>query len=106
MATGKGRKQPLPPLDPKVARRFLDLMSTDNEFRRLFKKDAQAALVKAGWRPPKGPPGTVPLQYGACMQMQAGERIATKQQIVRARARLEQAMTSEWGFHAPFANSL
>ena len=53
MATRKGRK-PTEQLDPKVVRKLLDLLSTDNEFRRLFKRDAYAALVKAGYRAPAG----------------------------------------------------
>lgn len=102
MATRNSGKQPLPPLDPKVVRRFLDLMSTDNEFRRLFKKDAQAALVKAGWKPPKGPPETIPPQYGRCMQMKAGQSIASKDQIARDRAKYEALLSKEVGFTIPF----
>ncbi|MBO9829728.1 NHLP-related RiPP peptide [Xanthomonas sp. A2111] len=37
------------PLDANVAERLLDLLSTDNTFRRLFKKDPLAALVQAGY---------------------------------------------------------
>ena len=56
------------PLDPKVADKLLDLLSTDNEFRRLFKKDPQAALAKVGHPEAKaavaalrkGPPFTPP----------------------------------------------
>ena len=48
-ATGKAA-----PLDPKVADKLLDMLGTDNEFRRLFKKDPGAALVKAGYKVPKG----------------------------------------------------
>ena len=102
MATRKSGKQPLPPLDPKVVRRFLDLMSTDNEFRGLFKKDAQAALVKAGWKPPKGPPDQIPPQYGLCMQMKPGQSIASKAQIARDRAKYEALLTSEVGYTIPF----
>lgn len=102
MATRNSGKQPLPPLDSKVVRRFLDLMSTDNEFRRLFKKDAQAALVKAGWKPPKGPPDSIPPAYGKCMQMKAGQSIASKTQIARDRARYEALLTQEVGFNVPF----
>ncbi len=102
MATRKSGKQPLPPLEPKVVRRFLDLMSTDNEFRRLFKKDAQAALVKAGWKPPKGPPDSIPPAYGKCMQMKPGQSIASKEQIARDRRKYEALMTSEFDYTIPF----
>jgi putative modified peptide len=101
MATkkGTGAKKQAAPLDPKVADRLLDLLSTDNEFRRLFKKDPQAALVKAGWKPPKetaasgvtkarkGPPFTPPgppeaVPPGTCLLV---TQIAPKAEIVKAR---------------------
>lgn len=105
MATQNQGKRPLPPLDPKVVKKFLDLISSDNEFRRLFKKDAQAALVKAGWKPPKGPPDEIPPAYGACMQMQPGQSIASKEQIARDRANYERLMLREIEFVIPFHRS-
>jgi putative modified peptide len=107
---GAGAKKQAAPLDPKVADRLLDLLSTDNEFRRLFKKDPQAALVKAGWKPPKaaapgvakarkgppftppGPPKTVP--PGNCLKV---SRIAPKEQIIRSRAALHEQLTAGLG---------
>ena len=105
MATRKSGAAPAP-LDPKVADRLLDLLGTDNAFRRLFKQDPQAALAKAGhpeakaalaaqrkgppFQPP-GPPPTVPPPAAACLQVQ---RIAPKAQIVKARAELRLMLTS------------
>jgi putative modified peptide len=108
MATKKGAgKKQAAPLDPKVADRLLDLLSTDNEFRRLFKKDPHAALVKAGWKPPKAeaptlakarkgppftPPGPPPVAPPVmCLQV---DRIAPKEQIIRAREELRAVLTS------------
>jgi putative modified peptide len=99
MATKKG---PGPaPLDPKVVKKLLDLLSTDNEFRRLFKKDAQAALVQAGYKPPKGPPfqppgppPVIPPVAGSCMQLRATDRIAPKAKIIRERAKLERSLNA------------
>ena len=49
MATKKtGASGKAAPLDPKVASKLLDKLGTDNEFRRLFKKDPKAALIQAG----------------------------------------------------------
>ena len=115
MATkkGAGAKKPAAPLDPKVADRLLDLLSTDNEFRRLFKKDPQAALVKAGWKPPKapaaapvgakirkgppfpppGPPPVVPPVM--CLKV---DRIAPKEQIIKSRTELKAMLTSALGY--------
>jgi putative modified peptide len=111
MATkkGAGTKQAAP-LDPKVADRLLDLLSTDNEFRRLFKKDPHAALVKAGWKPPKAeaptlakarkgppftPPGPPPVAPPVmCLQV---DRIAPKEQIIKSRDALRAMLTSGLG---------
>lgn len=87
------KKGPGPaPLDPAVARRLLDLLSTDNAFRRLFKKDAHAALLKAGYQPAGGQSG------GKCLQLKPGERIAPKARFLRDRAKLEQELSMIWGF--------
>lgn len=105
MATKKGSGAKSAPLDPKVADKLLDLLSTDNEFRRLFKKDPQSALAKVGhpeakaavaasrkgppFTPP-GPPPVVPPVWG-CMSVQ---RIAPKADIIRARAELREMLTA------------
>ncbi len=98
MATKKGKGSAPAPLEPKVAKKLLDLLSTDNDFRRLFKKDAHAALVQAGW---KAPAGTAVQTEGAglhsggqCMQMSATDSIAPKANIIRDRAKLESLPSS------------
>jgi len=102
MATTKKGNGPAP-LDPKVARKLLDLLSTDNEFRRLFKKDAHAALLKAGYKPPTAPHGaaTTMASAGACLQMAGSGRIATKSQVIRDRQKLEQVLSVPFGFMCP-----
>ena len=97
MATKKGKGPAPTPLDPKVAKKLLDLLSTDNEFRRLFKKDAPAALAKAGWKAPTGDAEALQ-SAGACMQMLATDSIAPKQNIIRDRAKLEELLTVPFQF--------
>lgn len=76
------------PLDPKVARKLLDRLGTDNEFRRLFKKDPKAALVASGYKVAKG--DTV---AAAALERVAGcmavSRIAPKAAVLQARDALE-----------------
>lgn len=100
------------PLDPKVADKLLDLLSTDNEFRRLFKKDPQAALAKAGhpeakaavaalrkgppFTPP-GPPPRIPPVWSCCKV----DRIAPKADIIKAREQLKSMLTSSLGQSPP-----
>ena len=90
MATKKG---PAPaPLDPKVQKKLLDLLSTDNEFRRLFKKDPAAALVKVGH------PKEAALATASCCQVQS---IAPKAQIVKSRDELKSMLTSSLSMTPP-----
>lgn len=91
MATRKGAKPA--PLDPKVTKKLLDKLSTDNEFRRLFKKDASAALAKVGYRIDAGATSA-----DSCMQLKTTDRIAPKTKIVRDRAKLEKALNSVVNF--------
>ena len=81
-----------PALDPKVADKLLDKLSTDNEFRRLFKKDPAAALVKVGH--PKDSAGLT----GKCCQVQS---IAPKAQIMQSRNELKSMLTATLGMTPP-----
>lgn len=76
------------PLDPKVARKLLDKLGTDNEFRRLFKKDPKAALVASGYKVAKDDAaGAAALeQLAGCLSV---GRIAPKATVLQARATLE-----------------
>jgi len=85
MATGKGAKPA--PLDPKVTKKLLDKLSTDNDFRRLFKKDAHAALTQVGY---KADAGATPA--AGCLQLKPTDKIAPKAKIARDRTKLEKAL--------------
>lgn len=85
MATKKGPKPA--PLDPNVIKKLLDKLSNDNEFRRLFKKDAGAALAKVGYKIGAGTPSAE-----ECLQLKATDRIAPKAKIVRDRMKLENTL--------------
>ncbi|MBE2210871.1 MAG: putative modified peptide [Xanthomonadaceae bacterium] len=104
MATMKGKQSE--PLSPKVADRLLDLLSTDNEFRRLIKKDPQAAFIQAGYKPSKElaawlklppvrgkrpplPPNVLAPPWMCCNI----DRIAPKAQITAARSQLKAGLT-------------
>ncbi|QIL19612.1 NHLP-related RiPP peptide [Thermomonas sp. HDW16] len=87
MATKKNKGSAPAPLDPKVAKKLLDKLSTDNEFRRLFKKDADAALASVGYKAEANATSA-----GDCMQLQVTDRIAPKANIIRDRAKLEAAL--------------
>ncbi|MEO5628657.1 MAG: NHLP-related RiPP peptide [Thermomonas sp.] len=91
MAIKKGPKSA--PLDQKTTKKLLDKLSTDNDFRSLFKKDAAAALAKVGYKPEADTTSIY-----SCLQFNAGERIAPKAKIVRDRAKLEESLNSVVNF--------
>lgn len=87
------------PLDPKVTRRLLDLLSTDDAFRELFRQDAQAALVQAGYVAPKAEAGSPPVALpGFCFQLKPTDHLASKDKIIRERAKLEHTLSLIQGF--------
>lgn len=93
------QKVPPPaPLHPRVAKRLLDLLSTDDDFRDLFQRDAHAALVHAGYEAPAGAESTPEISGGACMQLSGSEQLASKDEISRDRAKLESSLAMIQGF--------
>lgn len=80
------------PLDPKIADRLLDLLSENNDFRRLFKKDPRAAFIKAGMHPVRD--ASTLDAIAACCQV---ERIAPKATIIKSREALKQFLTAGLG---------
>ncbi len=84
MATKKAG--PAVRLEPKVVRKLLDRLGTDNEFRRLFKKDPAAALAASGHKVAKGDAAAALAQVAGCLSVQ---NIAPKATIVRSREALE-----------------
>lgn len=93
MANQKG--PPPAPLHPHVANKLLDLLSSDDDFRDLFKRDAHAALIQAGYVPPSGsdPATASAISGGDCLQLSAGDQLAPKEQIARDRSKLESLTT-------------
>jgi putative modified peptide len=106
MATKKG-PGPTEPLDPKVVRKLLDLLSTDDDFRDLFKRDAHAALVEAGWTAPEtaatslAPVDEAALSGGNCLQLASDVELASKEKISRERGKLERTLNGIVNYGAP-----
>ena len=91
MATKKAG--PAVRLEPKVVRKLLDRLGTDNEFRRLFKKDAGAALAQVGYKVEAGATSAA-----GCMQLASTDSIAPKAKILRDRAKLETTLNGVVNF--------
>lgn len=93
------------PLDPKVIKTLLDLLSTDDDFRNLFQKDASAALLRAGYKP-SATEGmrtglAAPTLAGNCLQMKSTDSLASKEDISRERVKLEQSLNAVQHFVCP-----
>jgi putative modified peptide len=98
MANQKG--PPPAPLHPNVARKLLDLLSSDDDFRDLFQRDAHAALVQAGYAAPAGTDPSIAsaLSGGDCIQLDSGATLASKEQIAQDRTKLERSLSMIQGF--------
>lgn len=83
-------------LDPKVVRKLLDKLSTDNEFRRLFKKDPKAALIASGHKIAKGD-STAEAELDQICKCLKIDRIAPKDVIVKSRDALEEQLKLSMG---------
>jgi putative modified peptide len=101
MKKGPGPKEPL---DHKVVRNLLDKLSTDDDFRDLFKRDAHAALVEAGWTAPADDDGTVDAAArsgGNCLQLASDVELASKEKIRQERTKLERTLNGIVNYGAP-----
>lgn len=89
MATEK-----LPPagLHPQVVKNLLDWLSDGNrqDFRDLFQKDPQAALVQAGYTAP-----------GDCLKFTDGATLASPEKIASQREKLEASLNAIQDFLCP-----
>lgn len=93
------------PLDPEVIKTLLDRLTTDDDFRDLFQRDANAALREAGYRPPSVDGMKTGLaasaSAGGCLQMKDGQTLASKEAIAADRSKLEHAFGMIQGFICP-----
>lgn len=85
MANQKG--PPPAPLQPHVVNKLLDLLSTDDDFRDQFQRDAHGALAQVGYQPSSDEAAA-----SGCMQLQSGAQLASKQQIARDRTKIEKSL--------------
>ena len=95
------KKVGAPALDRKVVDRLLDLLSTDDDFRRLFQKDAKAALLLAGHQPAASTDGAPAAEVWMCLQLKQGQGLASKASIARDRPKLERTLNAVVNFACP-----
>lgn len=85
-----------PSLEPKVANRLLDLLSTDDAFRKLFVEDTNAALEAAGYV------HEGPLPHPAICFLPKTGKLADKADISAAREKLMSTICGIQGQTCPF----
>jgi putative modified peptide len=106
MAMKKG-PGPTEPLHPKVVKNLLDRLSTDDDFRDLFQRDAHAALVEAGWtEADSAAAGLAPAEAsarsgGSCLQLASGTTLASKEKIASQRQKLERSLNAVVNYAVP-----
>lgn len=92
MATKKPGK-PIAPIaiEPTIADHLLDLLSTDNAFRRAFRKDPAAALLQIGHATTNQ---DVEAELAYLRASLAVERLATKERIAKSREEIRKMLTN------------
>lgn len=73
-----------PPMEPQIADKLLELLSSDDEFRDLFVRDRVAALAQVGYPEPAN----------ATIECTSVSGIASKEEIAAAREELQRHLTS------------
>jgi putative modified peptide len=86
------RKKRSAPLDPQVADRLLDLLSTDDAFRKLFTRDPREALAQVGFVNATDLPSPADCSVWP---------LASKAQIAAAHDEIKQMFTSGLNYTTP-----
>lgn len=84
--TAAAAKQRSAPLEPQVADRLLDLLSSDDAFRRLFKRNPGKALAQVGFIESTSAPSLFGCFFGI-------SQLASKAQIAEARDGIKAMLT-------------
>lgn len=82
----------IPPagLHPRLVKKLLDNLESNDDFRALFQESPEKALRSIGYKDPWG-----------CMQLKSG-KLASPEQIKSQRTKLEATMVSIHGQICPF----
>ena len=77
------------PMPVELARRLLQLLSSDDDYRANFHRDPVAALAQIGY---------TDATAGQCMSFSDGATLASKESISSASTRLESMLVSRFAF--------
>lgn len=82
-------------LQPHVADKLLDLLSTDDTFRSAFKADPAAALAQVGHPGAEQHAGKASIAKGETFYCMTAEQLAPKEEIMQARDQLKSYLTAQ-----------
>lgn len=82
----------IPPagLHPRLVRKLLDNLESNDDFRELFQKSPEQALRSIGYTDP-----------WACLQLKEGADLVSPEQIKAQRYKLEDSLVSVYGMLCP-----
>lgn len=83
------------PLQPHVADKLLDLLSTDDMFRSIFKADPAAALAQVGHPDAERYAGKASIGEGETFYCMTADQLAPKEEIMQAREQLKSYLTAQ-----------
>lgn len=76
--------------DPELAKRLMDKLTTDDEFRAAFQQDPHGALESLGWKRPPGHKKAGPIA-----------KLASKEEMAQARDGIEASLCQSVPFDTP-----
>lgn len=82
----------------EFADKLLDKLSTDDQFRELFKRDMRAALRTLGHETPKSEEGVRGVDPVVCLTRSSSGELASKEDIKAARSFLAERLSAS-AFH-------
>lgn len=83
------------PLQPHVADKLLDLLSTDDTFRSAFKADPAAALAQVGHPGAEQYAGKASIGEGETFYCMTADQLAPKEEIMQSREELKSYLTAQ-----------
>ncbi len=83
------------PLQPHIADKLLDLLSTDDTFRSAFQADPAEALAQVGHPGAEQHAGKASIAEGETFYCMTADQLAPKEEIMQAREELKFFLTSQ-----------
>lgn len=84
-----------PKMEKHVVKKLLDGLTKDHGFRKKFQEDPAGTLASIGY---EAPTEEGAISAGQCLTLQAGETLASAEEIEADREKIENSMSGIFGF--------